>query len=491
MYDLFPDQQEIMNDLRAAMLRHKSILLQSPTGSGKTGIATNMIGASQQRGRRAIMGFPRVALLEQTHETFKKHGITHSFIASGFPFNPFADVYLGMTETMAKWIENGKMVKRIDLYIPDETHVGSKALATNINHFKLPWFDEKAKQRWTWEIGLSATPWRMDGVGLGIYYDAMVQGRQIKWLIENKRLSQYRLFQGQRPEDFQRLARLRDDELAEAMTAARREIVGDCVREYKERALGKLWVVRCSSIETSEITAEAFRAAGVNAVHVDGETKSDMRRKIFQAFARREILVLTFADLLNFGFDLSQASGMDVCIEGGSDLKPSDSLAGQLQFWGRLLRYKDFPAFIHDHVNNWQRHGLPCMDRDWTLDSLKKSQRGGDEKVPATRQCPACLVTDYAAQVCRNCGHEFEVESRFVKQVDGQLHELDLAHALTLEQAKKHSAAVVDPLDEFLPVVNQEERLEGLIRYAVKEGIKNPINWAANELAKINSQEYV
>lgn len=483
MYDLFSDQIESFDALRVAMKSHRDILLQASTGSGKTAIATNMIGGTRLRARRSIMSFPRVALLEQTSETFKKHDIPHSFIASGYPYNPFADVFLGMTETMAKRVTAGTMPKGINLHVPDETHVGDVALSCVIQHFKKPWFDGTAKQNWTYQVGLSATPQRMDGRGLGIHYDYMVQGRSIKWLIENKRLSDYLLFQGRIHADFHKLARMKDEDIAGVMDA-KREIVGDCVKEYIDRAKGKLWVVRCTNIKHSEVTAQAFRDAGINAVHVDGETPKAEQKRIFKAYAAREILVLCFADLLNFGFDLAQAAGVEnVCIEGGSDLKPSDSLAGQLQFWGRLLRWKLFPAFIHDHVNNFLRHGLPDDDREWTLDSLTKKQRGSEEKPPPTKQCPICLVTSYIAERCRNCGHYFEVaEMAAIKTVEGELHELDK------EAFRRHSLAVQDPLDEFLPVVNQEERLERLIQYAAKEGIKNPITWAANELAKINEK---
>lgn len=472
MLQLFPDQQEVMNDLRAAMKRKKAVLLQSPTGSGKTAMATDMVMSAASKQKRVIFSVPRRDLLEQTSKTFRKYGINHSFIAAGKDYNPFASLYIGMVDTMARRKKTGTLPKNINLLVPDETHHGADALGTVINHYK---------SEGAWIVGLSATPWKLNGQGLGIWYDEMVQGKSIRWLIDNKRLSDYKYFYGRPRGDFAALRNKSDKDISEYMES-QRMIIGDCVDDYIARGMGRLWIVRCTSIKHSQITAEAFRNAGVSAMHVDGETPDEQKRAIFMAYARREILVLTFADLLNFGFDLSQATGLDVCVEGGSDQKPTKSLAGIMQFWGRMLRYKPYHALIHDHVNNYLQEGfgLPCSERNWTLDSKKK--RDGGEKVPPTRQCSVCFFVHPPAPVCPECKHVYEIDSREIKKVDGTLEEMDIAAFHGRQKTP------VDGLDALLPQLGDEETLEYLIKYAQKMGYKNPTAWAAKELAKnINS----
>lgn len=465
MFNLYPDQAELMEELRAAMKRSKAILLQSPTGSGKTAMATDMVMRAVSKENKMLFSVPRRELMNQTSNTFRQHRINHGFVASGKDYNPFAQVYIGMVDTMGRRI---KRLPKVKLAVFDETHFGADALGNVINHYK---------KMGAWVIGLSATPWKLNGQGLGIWYDEMVCGKSIRWLIDNKRLSEYRYFYGRTREDFHAINQKSDKEIAEFMES-KRVIIGDCVHDYRLRCMGRLHIVRCTSIKHSQITADAFRSAGIPAAHIDGNTPDDEKRRIFMAFARREILVLTFADLLNFGFDLSQATGMDVCIESASDLKPSKSLAGQMQFWGRSLRYKKYPAIFNDHVNNYIEHGLPCSDRVWTLDSKKK--RDGGEKVPPTKQCPVCFYVHSPAPQCPECGEIYEINSRSLGTVDGELQEIDI-HA-----ARKNRQEHLDLVDGA-----NEQTLDQLIKFAKNCGYKNPGSWAAKELAKRINRAYV
>lgn len=471
MQTLYQDQAEIMAELRRAMSKYKAILLQSPTGSGKTRMAVDMILGflSKQRRGKMLMGFPRFALMDQTSKTLTELGISHTFIADGYPYDPFAQVILGMEETIANWVRAGKMPRDIFVFIPDEVHYGDTALDVNIKFFK---------SIGAWVIGLSATPMKMSGQGLGIWFDYMVKGKSIRWLIDNKRLSEYKLYGGKKYEqrDF------RNEADVTAAFEANNEIIGDCVNEYKEHSFGKLWVTRCTSILKSQETADKFRDAGVPTMHVDGDTPQDERTRIFKALARRELLNITFVDLLNFGFDLAQAAGMDVCIEGGSDMKPSDSLPGQLQFWGRLLRYKAFPARINDHVNNHAKPhiGKPCADRDWTLDSLTKKQRG--DKPRPTKICGECFFVHPPAPECPDCGNVYEIESRDIKEVKGKLEEVIFSEEVKAEKGE------YDPRNDgfagILPPVDNAQELQALINFATRKQIENPIVWATEEFRK-------
>lgn len=463
-----------MDEVRAAMRKTKSILLQSPTGSGKTAMATDMTISAVMKGNTVLFSVPRRDLMNQTSETFSKYNIPHSFISAGRTFNPYSKVYIGTVDTLYR-----RLVKLppVQLAMFDETHYGAEALGAVIRH---------VQAMGAWTLGLSATPWKMDGTGLGKWYDHMVKGKSIKWLIANKRLSRYRYFYGKTALDLSKISVTGGDynkgQLASFMEdESKRVIIGDCVSDYRERCMGRIHIVRCTSIKHSNLTAQAFRDAGIPAMHVDGETPDGIKSQIFKDFARRQIYVLTFADLLNFGFDLSQASGMDVCIESGSDQKPSKSLAGQMQYWGRMLRYKDFPAVINDHVNNWKEHGRPCDDRNWTLLGRPKKDTG--EKAPPSKQCPNCFAIHEPALQCPECGYIYPPPAgREIREVDGRLVEMDIP--------EPHES-VTDGFSDILPPTPDEQTLEYLIRLAQREGKKNPVAWAAKELAKRMNGEYV
>lgn len=484
---LYPDQEDVVNLTLLAMMRKRRILLQSATGSGKTAIGTHFIHRARKKEKRVVFTVPRKDLLEQTSDTFRRYGIEHSFIAAGKMQNPYANVYIGMVDTMAQRLKKGKLPELIDLLEVDECHFGDQALDSIIQHYTAkPAKKKNGQDHFCWLLGLSATPWKLSGKGFRHQYDEMVVGKSVQWLIDNKRLSEYDYYHGKTKPDFSDIKIVGGDyakgEISEFMEQ-QGVIIGDCVRDYKTRCLGKKHIVRCTSIKHSQIVAETFRKAGVVAVHVDGETEMHDRRRIFRAYATGEVQVLTFCDLLNFGFDLAQASGIDnVTIESASDMKPSKSLAGQMQFWGRVLRYKPYPAIINDHVNNYIEHLLPCFDRDWTLDERSKKKAG--EKVPATRQCPKCFYVHPPAPVCPNknppCGHVYEVKSREIEEAEGDLHKID--KAALKGSVKKISSQI--SLETMLPALDSQDALEYLINYYRQQGNKDPIKAASNEMAR-------
>jgi DNA repair protein RadD len=457
MITLYPDQEQVIERLRAQMRKSKSILLQMPTGAGKTAVATYMLASAKNKQSRTIFTVPRRSLAKQTSQSFDDNGITHGMIAAGFPFNPYASTYIGMVDTMARRMD--KLPDDVRLMIVDESHFGQNNLDQIIRHYK---------NKGAWVIGLSASPWKLSGKGLGCWYDSLVQGQSVRWLIDNGRLSEYKLFAPDSP-DLSAIKVTAGDyakgELADYMEADK-VLVGNAVNHYREHAFGRLNIAYCTSIRHSQIVAQSFNNAGIPAAHIDGETPDHEQARIIRAFARREILVLCNCELLTFGFDLSMSSGMDVTIEAMSDLRPTKSLALQLQKWGRVLRRKDYPALIFDHANNWREHGLPCMEREWSLADRKQAKKGGD-KAPATKQCDNCFHIHSPAPSCPECGHVYEVRSREVEEVDGTLKEIDRS---VYSKPFKQAVSELTTLDE-------------LIAYGQYRQMRYPAKWAAKVLS--------
>jgi superfamily II DNA or RNA helicase len=186
---------------------------------------------------------------------------------------------------------------------------------------------------------------------------------------------------------------------------------------------------------------------------MDGETPKDERRRIIRAFARREILILCNVEICTTGFDLASASGMDVTVEGIIDLRPTKSLALQLQKWGRGLRKKDYPAIILDHVNNsfkpdgTPNHGLPDDEREWSLADEKRSKRDKVEKADGLAICPKCFCHHAPKPVCPNCGHTYEVKGRVIEQVEGELLEVDKA---ALRKVRRVEEGACETLEDFI-----------------------------------------
>ena len=419
MLSLYDDQKQLIEATANAMRSgNRAVLMQAPTGSGKSIMASELVRRANAKGSQTWFIVPRRELLRQMSATYKQFALPHSFLAAGHHYSPTASTYICSLGTLLKRRFNSAP----NLAIIDETHVGGDGLDRIIT-----WL----KSHGTYIIGLSATPWKLSGQGLGCWYDAMVQGKSIRELIDAGRLSDYRAFAPSHP-DLTGIGMSGGDYAKEQLASFMEEdrvLIGNAVSHYKQHAMGRLNIAYCVSIKHSQMVAESFNNAGIPAAHIDGKTPDQERKRIITAYARRELLVLTNCELLTYGFDLASQVGMDVTVEAMSDLRPTKSLALQMQKWGRVLRYKPDSALIFDHSNNIMEHGLPCQEREWTLESRKKHSREDSERTIQVRQCDRCYFCHKPAQVCPKCGFEYPVQSREIDELEGELSEVDKAQA--------------------------------------------------------------
>lgn len=274
--NLYPDQSDLIDRVRQSMRSNKSVLMQSATGSGKTVMAAAMIQAALSKNSRSVFIVPRNELLKQTAETFDAFNIPFGYFAAGYAPNPFARVQLASGPTLSRRLDKAPSANVIFV---DEVHYGAAQLETIIRHYQAIG---------AWVVGLSATPWKMSGAGLGEWFDTMDQGPSIAALIQSGRLSQYRLFAPSRP-DLTGIKTTAGDyakgELAERMEQDR-VLIGDAVRHYGNHARGKLNVTFCTSLKHAEIVADAFNAAGIPAAMVSGAMDDDERSRRIKVFAR-------------------------------------------------------------------------------------------------------------------------------------------------------------------------------------------------------------
>jgi superfamily II DNA or RNA helicase len=435
------------------MVSNKAVLMQSPTGSGKTIMALDMIMGAYEKGSTTVFTVPRREILAQTIETVQKLDVPFGVISPDHSYNPLALIQIAMLPTLAKRLDKIPAPK---VMFVDECHFGGADLDRVI---------EWSRAGRGWRVGLSATPLKTNGKPMSDHYDHMERGLQVGELIKLKRLSEFRYFAPQQP-DLSAIASRNGEyvqsQLSEFMEADR-VIIGDAVKTYREIAMGKLNVVFATSRKHAGIVCDMFNAAGITAMMIDGTMGKDERKRIIKGFARREFTVLVSVALLTFGFDLAAAAQMDVTVESMTDLCPRKSLPMQLQVWGRTLRMKTEPAIILDHAGNWKENGFPDDDRDWTLDGSKK-RASSDEKAEPVRQCDiargGCGYVHRPAPECPNCGFVYPIMSREIEQVEGELEELDRA-AMVRERKMEQG---------------QADTLEGLRELARRTG-KNP-RWA-------------
>jgi DNA repair protein RadD len=484
-FQLRPYQDEMIARIRGELRLHNSVLCQAPTGAGKTALAAFMLGSASKRQKRSFFICHRAELVEQTAATFEKVGIEYGVIAAGFPLNPMQPVQICSIDTLKGRINR---YQPPDLVVWDECHHTAAA----------GWKRVKDAYSAAKHVGLSATPERLDGKGLDELFDALVPGPSVKWLIDQGYLSKYRAFSPPGPNMAGVHSRMGDYVRGENEAAMDKPtITGDAIKHYIRYAAGKSAVAFCVSVKHSQHVAASFRAAGIVAAHLDGSMDKTERKRIVQAFRRREIQVLCNVDLFGEGFDLPS-------LECSILLRPTQSLSLYLQQVGRCLRPdagKEY-ALILDHAGNIARHGLPDDDREWSLEGRKKKKSGASESLEPMRQCPKCYASHRPTPKCPECGHVYTVIERAPEQVEGDLVEVDLDAARKRRVIENRSADSLGQLIEMgeargykKPVLwaahyhkarkGKEATLNELMAYAASQGKSDPVKWSADVMSRI------
>jgi len=454
MIVLRQDQEDVRVKLRTALRSHGSVLAYAPTGMGKTVMSSALIKMIFDAGKRTLFCVHRLALVKQTSVTFDAFNIPHSYIVSGMHYNPYHRVYVASIDTLKNRMEKIPA----DYLFVDEAHLSaSEGWARVVNYYR---------SRGTKIIGLSGSPVRLDGKPLGSVWDTIVFGPSPRWLIEQGHLSKYRAFSpagidvsGLKVKNGNYNADQIDDLLAG------KAVMAGAVRHWRGLAEGKRTIAFAPSIKRATELAAEFNANGLRFVALDGETPQNIREAAFRDLADRNLDGLINCNLFSEGFDMSAQVGRDVPIECVLDMYPTNSLARHLQKHGRGLRRKPEPAILIDLVGGFRRDdlGLPDEDREWSLsgsDNGKKAS-GSSESV---RTCPRCFASHTPAPMCTECGHVYEVKSRTLTEVEGELEEIDI-EKLRREKKQEHGMA---------------QTLEDLVELATARGYKKPEAWAGH-----------
>ncbi len=450
MFDLRPYQHLIIDETRDLMSKGvRSILVQSPTGSGKTVLVAHMLRSAASKGMGSWFNVHRIELVDQSIRTFEEMEIEHGVISASYMESIHPLVQICSIGTLAN--RYGKY-KRPRLIIWDECHhLGAASWAKIFNQFPD-----------AFHIGLTATPERLDGKGLGDKFKAMVRGPSVRELIDQGYLSKYKLYAPSNVSMAGVHTRMGDFVKSDLSVAFDKpSITGDAIREYQSKANGRRAVVFAVSIDHSQHIVSQFQAAGIRAKHVDGETNRDERRQAILDFRSGKLDILSNVDLFGEGFDVP-------AIEGVIDLAPTLSLGRFLQRAGRMLRPaagKEF-AFYLDHAGNCQRHGMPCEDRTWSLDGREQSRRTTDQKSKSVKVCPKCFAAQFPGKTaCIYCFEPFEIQAREIEEREGELEEMSPEQLQQLRDLRHQEQAGAQTMDQ-------------LIALGKKRGYKRPHFWA-------------
>jgi len=447
---LRPYQERLIDETRQALRRNQRVLMQAPTGAGKTAITVYMMGRAAESGKRSMFIVHQNELLSQTSKALWEQKLEHGMIASTKSRSTLP-AQVASVQTLVRRLEQ---YEEPDLVIIDECH---RSAATTYQAVLKAYPNAKV-------IGLTATPQRTDGKGLDDTYSALVQGPSIRQLIDAGYLADYEIFAPPSTIDLSAIkTRMGDYDKKELeQTIDKPTITGDAVATYKKHATGKRCVVMCVSIRHAQHVMQSYRASGVPAEMIEGSMTNREREQVLDRFRKGQTLVIANVQLLIEGVDIP-------AIEVVQWLRPTQSLIIWMQGNGRGLRPSEGKQhlLILDQVGNWAKHGLPDEDREWSLEGRKKGKRKKDDEADVNvQQCKHCFhIFRPGVDKCPSCGQPVEVRKQAeIQVVDGELEKIDLEAE---RKARKRNQG-------------QAKGLRDLVLLGVRRGMKNPSGWAVN-----------
>jgi superfamily II DNA or RNA helicase len=361
-------------DIRAAYCAGaSSVCYVSPTGSGKTAVFGFVVASAVAKGKRVIIATHRAEIADQISQTMALFGVPHGRIQPGHePTDALCQV--AMVQTLKRRLDR---VPPPDFFVLDECH---HAVSTT-------WKRVLAKFPNAKVLGVTATPERLDGRGLGDVFDAMVVGQDVRGLIDQCFLADYTYIAPDSGVDLRGLHVQMGDyavgDIAERVD--HRQITGDVIANYRKYLAGCSAIVFTCTIPHAEHVAAQFREAGIPAATINGSMKPEERREIVRKLRDGEIKILASCEVISEGFDCPSVAGAIL-------LRPTASFALYRQQVGRCLRPKPdgSKAIILDHVGNVFRHALPDAPHEWSLNSKARKKKEQSAEVAPVRACSAC-----------------------------------------------------------------------------------------------------
>ena len=377
-------QEEVITGCRSAYSQGKKApLLVLPTGAGKTICFCYVAQSASEKGSRVIIIVHRQELIYQTSESLKMFGVDHGIISPEFPHTD-KPIQIAMVQTIGNRL---KRLTKPDLIVVDEAHHTTSATYKRV----IEWGECRV-------LGVTATPCRLDGKGLGNIFDEMVIGISVKELIAMGHLSPYRYYSMPikiKNKLHKSMGDYKKDEVNHISDTA---IAGDIVGEWEKRALNEPTIVFCPSVSASERVAKLFQEKGYNFESLSGNMKRDHRKKLISGLADGSVTGITSCDVVSEGTDIPVASCAIL-------IRKTASRSIFLQQVGRVLRPVDGKtAVVIDMVQNFMEHGAPCEERVWSLSTDKKKIKAKEKNEPFN-QCDECFcIFPKDDDKCPECG---------------------------------------------------------------------------------------
>ena len=394
-------------------------LVPLAVGGGKTVVAAAIIKEAVDRGEHVLFTVHRRELVHQTSGKLLANGVDHAILmgAESSAYIGQHCVVASIQTLYARAFRTAKIDRPpADLIFFDAAH-----------HCRARTYLEVRKAYPAAKIiGLTATPARGDGRGLGgDLFSDLVKVPTYAWLTERRYLVPPVVFAAVIP-DLRGIRTLDTGDYSPSELETRMNttaLVGGILEHWLTLGQNRSTIVFTVGVKHSAHLQREFEAAGVAAAHLDAKTPLEERKRIIAEFRSGDIKLICNCMVLVEGFDEPSASCLVLA-------RPTRLLTMYRQMVGRVLRPHPesgkTDARILDHSGAVYRHGFPDDEIEWRLDAdqyainQSEAARAGSHKRELTA-CPQCSAVRMEGQGCNRCGWKPETRSSYLEVADGEL----------------------------------------------------------------------
>ena len=357
-------QKEAKGKIFAAWDEVDAVMLQMPTGTGKTFLFTSIIKdlinhyKATHTTLNILVVTHRTELLDQISTSLRKYDIPHGFIQGSREQHLWQRVQVASIFSILTSRNEIKVRrKNFDYIIIDEAH---HSLADTYKRL-FESFPEAKK------LGVTATPWRLNHEPFTSLYQTLITTPQVSWFIKEGLLADFDYVSIKPDSSIQQLVNSTEVSTTGDFVGSELDIAFNNQRirskvydSYKKYADGRKGIIFAINKEHAANLAALYCSKGVNAVAIDCDTPKAERKMLIEEFKRGIIKVLVNVEIFTEGFDCPDVSFIQLA-------RPTCSLALYLQQVGRGLRVVPGKerTIIIDNVGLYNYFGLPDANRKW------------------------------------------------------------------------------------------------------------------------------
>lgn len=416
---MFEDRQYQLDAVDFVMQDQGRPILCSPTGSGKSFICAMVAQRTLEQGGTFGILTPREEILYQMRDTMmevcgmKKVGV----LKAGENWNRSAPVQVISWPTLlSRTAKSEAWFPSVDTLAIDEAHL---ALSPKMAERVLPYYRERSKI-----FGVTATPARKSGKGLGTFFTHIKHVTTVRQLIKDEKLAPLEYWGGSLA-DISKVRTTAGDYNSKDLSDASQPLVGDVIDNWLRLASDRHTLVFAVDVAHCEALTERFQQAGIKAEALHVHMTPDQRHRVVTAFRSKRIQVLVNVTIASYGFDVPAID----CIVAA---RPTKSIVLHLQMLGRGMRIHDNKeaCMVLDHADNVRRLGQADdlfrwrldqgkqASENWTRNAKSEDAKKGEDK---TYHCDNCRHIFSRTRVCPKCGTEIPMPKRDIETVDADL----------------------------------------------------------------------